>query len=128
MNTLQKLADFRKLQNALEQQQKIFNEMQGDPQIQDAIKFTKDLHAFLKKHDKSIADAILALNPLASALQVDSFLCAGTATTTRYYKPLKRYVNPHSGEVVESKGGSNKTLMKWKRQWGRSVVATWVAD
>lgn len=38
----------------------------------------------------------------------------------------KKYVNPHTGETVVTKGGNNTKLKEWKQQWGASVVEGWV--
>lgn len=37
---------------------------------------------------------------------------------TRRARSLKLYKNPHSGEIVETKGGNHKLLKEWKGQYG----------
>ncbi|KAA8552439.1 hypothetical protein FX983_04853 [Pseudomonas frederiksbergensis] len=41
---------------------------------------------------------------------------------TRKPQPVKIYKNPHTGEVVETKGGNHKTLKEWKAEHGSATV------
>jgi hypothetical protein len=45
---------------------------------------------------------------------------------TRKPRELKIYKNPHTGEVVETKGGNHKTLKEWKTKHGSDVVESWL--
>ncbi|CAI8879640.1 hypothetical protein D3C81_1774630 [compost metagenome] len=36
------------------------------------------------------------------------------------------YKNPHTGEVVQTKGGNHKTLKEWKAQYGSDTVESWL--
>lgn len=38
---------------------------------------------------------------------------------------MKTYKNPHSGEVIETKGGNHKTLKEWKAEHGSDLVESW---
>jgi hypothetical protein len=40
-------------------------------------------------------------------------------------RKMKQYSNPNTGEVIETKGGNQKTLKEWKAKWGGSVVEGW---
>ena len=40
-------------------------------------------------------------------------------------RALKRYTNPHTGEVVETRGGITKTLKAWRENYGKETVASW---
>lgn len=48
-------------------------------------------------------------------------------TSTRKPRQIKIYKNPHSGEIVETKGGNHKTLKEWKAQYGANTVESWLA-
>ncbi|MDU8351501.1 histone-like nucleoid-structuring protein, MvaT/MvaU family [Pseudomonas syringae pv. actinidiae] len=41
---------------------------------------------------------------------------------------VKRYLNPHTQEVIETKGGNHKGLNEWKNTHGKAEVETWVQD
>jgi hypothetical protein len=40
---------------------------------------------------------------------------------------VKVYKNPHSGEVVETKGGNHKILKEWKAEFSSDTVESWLA-
>lgn len=40
-------------------------------------------------------------------------------------RAVKRYVNPHTNEVVETKGGNHATLKVWKSEHGATEVESW---
>ena len=40
-------------------------------------------------------------------------------------RKVKQYKNPHTGEVIETKGGNHKTLKEWKAKWGPEAVESW---
>jgi hypothetical protein len=44
----------------------------------------------------------------------------------RLQSQVKVYKNPHTGEVVETKGGNHKTLKEWKAQHGTAIVESWL--
>ena len=45
---------------------------------------------------------------------------------TRKPRQVKVYKNPHTGEVVETKGGNHKTLKEWKAEHGSATVESWL--
>jgi hypothetical protein len=47
---------------------------------------------------------------------------------TRKPRQIKIYKNPHSGEVVETKGGNHKVLKEWKAEYGSDEVESWLAQ
>lgn len=52
---------------------------------------------------------------------------ATTGIKKRRAREVKVYTNPHTAEVVETKGGNNKTLKAWKTQYGAETVESWLA-
>lgn len=51
-----------------------------------------------------------------------------SSSTAAQRKPreVKRYKHPHSGEIVETKGGNHKILKQWKQEHGSDVVESWL--
>ncbi|EPW3021318.1 histone-like nucleoid-structuring protein, MvaT/MvaU family, partial [Pseudomonas aeruginosa] len=47
-------------------------------------------------------------------------------TPQRKPRALKVYKNPHSGEVVETKGGNHGVLKAWKQEYGAETVESWL--
>lgn len=50
-----------------------------------------------------------------------------TKNRTKKNRPVsvKLYTNPHTGEVVRSKGGNTKRLMEWRSTYGTLAVSGW---
>jgi hypothetical protein len=38
------------------------------------------------------------------------------------------YRNPHTNEVVQTKGGNHRTIKQWKSQHGASLVESWLTN
>ncbi|MFC2990624.1 hypothetical protein [Halomonas tibetensis] len=49
--------------------------------------------------------------------QLTTAKAAGTTATGRAKRKLKIYKNPNTGEVVETRGGNQKTLKAWKNEY-----------
>jgi hypothetical protein len=41
---------------------------------------------------------------------------------------MKTYKNPHTGEVVQTRGGNHKTLNEWRKKHGKEAVQSWQQD
>ncbi len=46
-------------------------------------------------------------------------------TSSRPKRALKTYRNPHTGEVVQTRGGNHRTLNQWREQYGKEAVQSW---
>jgi hypothetical protein len=51
---------------------------------------------------------------------------AESKSGSRKPRQVKVYKNPHTGEVVETKGGNHKTLKEWKAEYGSATVESWL--
>jgi hypothetical protein len=74
------------------------------------------------EYQKSLRDIIALLDPDA---KVGRTARASKPAVTKRARKVKQYKNPHSGEVIETKGGNHKTLKEWKAKWGADVVESW---
>ncbi|MCY1310945.1 hypothetical protein D9M70_611890 [compost metagenome] len=76
------------------------------------------------EYGKSLRDIMAILEPNSSR--------AGSGRSTRQThskrreRTIKVYRNPHTGEVVETKGGNHKVLKAWKVKHGAEVVESWL--
>jgi len=52
---------------------------------------------------------------------------AESKTGTRKPRQVKVYKNPHTGELIETKGGNHKGLKEWKAEHGSDTVESWLA-
>ena len=94
--------------------------MKSDPRLQAEIEFKDKLEALMKEYDKSAADVLSLLNPQPTPSS------SGASTGVRRKRKLKIYKNPHTGEVVETRGGNQKTLKSWKEEHGDETVESWL--
>ena len=108
---------------AKEQQMKALQEelekLKGDERLQREIEFKDKLEELMKEFDKSGKDVLDLLAPNREPQ-------AATSGTGRRKRKLKIYKNPHTGEVVETRGGNQKTLKAWKDEHGSETVESWL--
>ncbi|QOR40219.1 DNA binding protein [Billgrantia diversa] len=115
-NLLQQYAQQeRQMQQIAEQLEK----MKSDPRLKAEIEFKNQLEALMKEYDKSSSDVLGILDPA-------SVSPASQPTAQRRKRKLKIYENPNTGEVVETRGGNQKTLKAWKDEHGDETVESWL--
>ncbi len=94
--------------------------IEESPQFQKEKEFQDKLKALMNEYDKSPGEIISALAPDPTSVSASS--------TRRKKRKLKIYKNPETGEVVETRGGNQKTLKAWKDQYGSEAVESWVIE
>lgn len=120
---MSKLVEFRNLERHLKEQMALLATMENDPHLQNEVEFEQRLRSLLGEYGKSLRDVKALLDPKSVQKPV-----AARQKQTRKARMVKRYRNPLTGEVVESKGGNNKMLGAWKAQFGAEKVETWVQN
>jgi hypothetical protein len=96
--------------------------LQNDKRLKAELEFKNKLEALMREFDKSTADVIALLDPKPASGGAKS---ASTGSGRRKRK-MKIYKNPNTGEVVETRGGNQKTLKAWKDQFGGDTVESWL--
>ncbi|KAB0508990.1 histone-like nucleoid-structuring protein, MvaT/MvaU family [Pseudomonas moorei] len=119
---MSKLAEFRQLEKHLAEQLEALEALKGDAGLKKEIEFENKLRALLAEYGYSLKDVINLLDPQSSRRAP----AAEPQTSTRKPRQVKVYKNPHSGEVVETKGGNHKTLKEWKAEHGSATVESWL--
>ena len=114
------IAEYKALEAQIAEQQKRLEALKGDEKLQKEIQFETKLRALLADYGYSLRNVISLLDPNAGKSAVASVKGA------RRERALKRYKNPNTGEVVETKGGNNKTLKAWKAEYGAEKVESWL--
>lgn len=119
---MSKLAEFRQLEKHLAEQLQALEALKGDAGLKKEIEFETKLRALLAEYGYSLPNVINLLDPQSGrrAPAVDS------KASTRKPRQVKIYKNPHTGEVVETKGGNHKMLKEWKAEYGSSTVESWL--
>lgn len=116
------LASYREKEELMRKLKEEMRKMEENAQLKKELTFKQEVEAVLEKHDRSVQD-------LADIFGLNSE--AATKTTgrgNRRTRKLKVYVNPHTQERVETRGGNQKQLKEWKAQHGSEVVESWVVE
>lgn len=122
---MSKLAEFRQLERHLAEQLAALEAMKGDKGLEQEIEFETKLRALLGEYNKSLKDIISILDPQAGSKVGRTPESSGKRT--RKARTTKIYKNPHTGEMVETKGGNHKTLKEWKAEYGSETVESWLS-
>ncbi len=127
---MSKLAEYRQLERHLAEQLEALEAMKGDKDLEKEIEFESKLRELLGEYNKSLKDIVSIIGPESgartSSTRQGKAGTAGTTKATRKARSVKRYKNPNTGEVVETKGGNHKTLKQWKSEYGAAEVESWV--
>lgn len=123
---MSRLAEYRKLEQQLAAQLAELDAMKNDSGLKAEMEFETKLRALLAEYGYSLRDVISLLDPGAAKRGKSASLDAPAEKSTRKARELKVYKNPHSGEIVETKGGNHKLLKSWKAEHGSDVVESWL--
>lgn len=119
---MSKLAEYRQLEKHLAEQLQALETMKSDGALKQEIEFETKLRELLNQYGFSLKHIINLLDP-----QNTSRRGAPVQTTsTRKPRELKTYKNPHTGEVVQTKGGNHKVLKEWNTKHGVTEVESWL--
>ncbi|MGF6329299.1 hypothetical protein ABH909_002177 [Pseudomonas sp. BS3782 TE3695] len=121
---MSKLAEFRQLEKHLAEQLQALEALKGDAGLKQEIEFETKLRDLLAKYGYSLKDVINLLDPQPGRRAP----AAQSQPGTRKPRQVKIYKNPHTGEVVETKGGNHKTLKEWKAEYGSDTVESWLTN
>jgi hypothetical protein len=119
---MSKLAEFRQLEKHLAEQLQALEALKGDAGLKKEIEFETKLRALLAEYGYSLLNVINLLDPKAGRRAP----AAEAKSGTRKPRQVKVYKNPHTDEVVETKGGNHKTLKEWKAKYGSDTVESWL--
>ncbi|MDC3735256.1 histone-like nucleoid-structuring protein, MvaT/MvaU family [Pseudomonas alliivorans] len=123
---MSRLAEFRQLEKHLAEQLAALEAMKGDEGLQREVEFETRLRELLAEYGYSLRNVIALLDPQASNRRAAA--TPESKAGTRKPRSIKIYKNPHSGEVVETKGGNHKVLKEWKAEYGADEVESWLAQ
>lgn len=119
---MSKVAQYRDLERQIADQLAKLDEIKADKAFQQEAEFEDKLRKLLDKYGMSLKNVIEILDPHAAKGRAQ----AQEAKGQRRERALKRYVNPNTNEVVETKGGNHKVLKAWKEEHGVKTVESWL--
>ncbi|MGM7284755.1 histone-like nucleoid-structuring protein, MvaT/MvaU family [Pseudomonas guariconensis] len=122
---MSRLAEFRALEQQLAAQLAELENLKNDQGLKRELEFEQKLHALLAEYGYSLSNIIAILDPQAASRRSAP---VSPSKGSRKPRQVKTYKNPHSGELVETKGGNHKTLKEWKAEFGSDEVESWVTQ
>lgn len=120
---MSKAAEYRALERQIAEQLEALEALKGSADLQKELEFEDKLRKLMDKYDMSLRSIIDMLDPQVSRAPVAK---ADGRKGPRAPRALKRYLNPHTQEVVETKGGNHSTLKAWKAEHGAQEVESWL--
>jgi len=114
--------EYRSTQEAIEELQARLKNLAEDSNLQKELDFEKELRRLMGDYGKSLRDINAILDPNSRSVKARA---GRSAPSVRRPRKVKQYKNPHTGEVVETRGGNHRTLKEWKQKWGGDVVESW---
>ncbi|MFC0267349.1 histone-like nucleoid-structuring protein, MvaT/MvaU family [Kushneria aurantia] len=120
------LNEYMKKEQLLKQLRDELQQLEQDQRLQGELEFKQKLENLMQEHNKSSAEVISILDPGAEQTGSRGGTSASAQSGGRRKRKLKIYRNPHNGEVVETRGGNQKTLKAWKEQYGNDTVEQWL--
>ena len=122
---MSRLAEFRALEQQLAAQLAELETLKNDDGLKREIEFETKLRTLLGEYGYSLRNIVAILDPHSSKRRAPA---AAETKGSRKGRAVKVYKNPHSGEVVETKGGNHKLLKEWKAEYGAETVESWLAQ
>ncbi len=121
------LADYYYKKNLVSQLEDEIRDLEASEEFQKDMQFGDALQDLIKKNGKTPRDVAQIVYTLDPTLAPAASKPTGPSTQprTRAKRPMLRYKNPHTGEVVETRGGNHATLNEWRKQYGAATVANW---
>ncbi|MBH3459181.1 MULTISPECIES: histone-like nucleoid-structuring protein, MvaT/MvaU family [Pseudomonas putida group] len=118
---MSRLAEYRRLEQQLAAQLAELEALKGDDGLKKEMEFENKLRTLLGEYGFSLRDVINILDPKANSRQA----AAPEPASTRKPREVKTYKNPHTGEVIQTKGGNHTVLKSWKSEHGAETVESW---
>ncbi|MFW5825764.1 MAG: histone-like nucleoid-structuring protein, MvaT/MvaU family [Marinobacter sp.] len=113
--------DYYQKKQLLEKLSEELNKMEQDQALKSDLEFENKVKGLMNEYNKSPKDVLQILGAIDPAVAG----AKGEAGGTRAKRPLKTYKNPHTGEVVKTRGGNHKTLNEWRQKYGKEAVQGW---
>jgi hypothetical protein len=123
--TVSRLAEFRAAEKALQEQIAQLEALKKDAGLKREIEFEQKLLGLMKSYDKGLRDIVAILDPKAAS-KVASKTPGAAPKQQRRPRVVKVYENPHTGELIETKGGNHRGLKAWKEEYGAKTVESWL--
>lgn len=89
--------------------------LEQSDQLKRELEFKAQLEKLMDQYSKDAHDVL-------KVLDMDS---QNASIGPRRTRSVMVYKNPHTDEVVKTKGGNNRILNEWRMKYGREAVDSW---
>lgn len=120
---MSKLAEFKALEAQLAEQLAQLDAMKNDDDLKKEIEFESKLRELMAEYGMHLGSIKAILDPQSVRAAKPA---ADEARAPRRERKVKVYVNPHTQETIETKGGNHKLLKAWKEEHGSDEVESWL--
>lgn len=116
------LTDYLHKQEELKKLQEELLSLESDERLKNEMAFKNQLEEMMTEFGKSKREVIALLDPNYYSSGANK----NAAQDGRKKRKLKVFKNPHTGEVIETRGGNHKGLRAWKDEYGEDTVNSWL--
>lgn len=120
------LNDYLKKEQLFKQLQEELQALESNSELQQELEFKDALTKLMTEYGKVSRDVCMMLDPSYTAPGAGKK--AVSNTDGRKKRTLKVYKNPHTGEIVQTRGGNHKIIQEWKAEHGNEEVVRWVVE
>jgi len=117
-----KINDYYEKKQLMEKLAAELEKLEEDQALKGELEFENKVRDLMKEYNKSPKDVLqilAAIDPSIGGAKGEA------ASAGRPKRPMKTYKNPHTGEVVKTRGGNHKTLNEWRNKYGKEAVQGW---
>lgn len=117
---MSKLLEFRRAERELAEQLALLESLKQDSELKREMEFEQQLKALMQEYGMRLTQVVDILDPPAVHIPQLDMLQRG--------RKVQIWKNPITGEVLETKSANNKTLKRWKAEYGEQFVSHWRQD
>jgi hypothetical protein len=114
---MSKYASYVETKGALEELQRKMTQLASDEGVQKVLDFEAKLNELMKQSNVTKVD-VLQMWGIGEKTVVDD--------KRRTLRPMKTFRNPHTGQVVKTKGGNHKVLNEWRKEFDKETIDSWI--
>lgn len=118
------LAEYRQTEQTIKELKERLDLLSNDSRLHRDLEFADKLRGLMAEYDKNERGVLSILYPdgnVPGAVRVKE-------AVTKRTRQLKTYKNPHTNEIIETKGGNHKILKAWKSEFGGDTVESWLVN
>jgi hypothetical protein len=132
LKTSQKLKELRAKEARLAKLTEELKALESDKELKTDLKLREEVEALLEKYKRS-PSVLAELFDLKGGRRAGKGAGRGRGRAAgagpgrkRRRRKLKIYTNPHTGEVIKTRGANHNILKAWKAEHGPETVESWV--